>query len=333
MNNYLKAYKELGQYIDHEYTNNFDDIAGRAFIENPWFSRENVALALKSWTNALTEGNIEKWLSGFEPTTNSKVIGVVAAGNIPLVGLHDMLTVLASGHHLAFKKSQNDKFLIDLVAQGLKQIDSSIYNKIEFADRLNHVDAVIATGSNNTARYFEHYFSKVPNVIRKNRTSVAILDGTETENDLHSLATDVFSYFGMGCRNVAKLYLPIGFDLMRIFPIFESFDYVCNNNKYMNNYDYNKAIYLMNLEKIFDTGNLLFVESKSLHSNVSVLNFEYYESLETVQKQIFTQNESIQCVVRKNKIEQNEVAFGQTQHPDLWDYADGVNTLQFLSKI
>lgn len=333
MENYISVLSELGKRIQTELLPNLSTIAQQSLRANPWFTQESIALSLSGWVHALQRERVEKWLIGHKPVKKSLKVGVVAAGNIPLVGLHDFLCVLVSGHTLLYKKSQNDQFLIEHMFGLLKEIDPSLADKVFFVDKLKDMDAVIATGSNNTSRYFEYYFSKVPNIIRKNRTSVAVLSGSESLEEYESLAGDIFSYYGLGCRNVSKLYIPQEYDLLRLLPILEQYKEVMNNNKYMNNYDYNRTMLLMNQHPFYDTANAILVESERLHSSVSVLHYQRYDALESVKKELKEHSEEIQCIVSKSDIGLNKVDFGQTQYPDLWDYADNINVLQFLTNI
>jgi hypothetical protein len=333
MENYIVLLNELRKKISSEILPQLDHITQQAAIENPWFTKPNVELALNGWVSALEEDKIHKWLSAKKPAKVPRKIGIVAAGNIPLVGLHDFLCVLVAGHSVVFKKSKSDQVLMDYISNLLIGIEPDLKDRILFTDRLNGVDAVIATGSNNTSRYFEYYFSKIPHIIRKNRTSVGILSGNESVAELNALGKDIFSYFGLGCRNISKIYLPQGYDILTLLPILEQFDSVKENNKYMNNYDYHRALLMMNVERFYDTGNLIAIESDRLHSAVSVLYYEYYQDLESVRSNLMTKADQIQCVASNCHIGLNEVSLGQTQYPELWEYADNVDVLEFLLNI
>lgn len=333
MENYIVLLGELRRRISSEMLPQLDLISKQASIENPWFTKLNIELALNGWISALEDNKVRRWLSNKMSTKISRKIGIVAAGNIPLVGLHDFLCVLVSGHSVVFKKSKSDQVLMDYMFKLLTDIDPSLKDRILFTDRLNGVDAVIATGSNNTSRYFEYYFSKIPHIIRKNRTSVALLSGNESTAELSALGKDIFSYFGLGCRNISKIYLPQGYDILTLLPILEQFDFVKENNKYMNNYDYQRALLMMNLDRFYDTGNLIVIESDRLHSGVSVLYYEYYTVLDSVKSDLISKSDQIQCVASNCYIGLNEVALGQTQYPELWEYADNVDVLDFLLNI
>jgi len=298
---------------------------------NPWFTPENVRQAIYSIAEELTEENLIKWTSAYpklrEPGKPIKV-GVIMAGNIPLVGFHDFLSVLISGNSIIAKTSSKDSELIVFISFVLCEINPEFSNNIEFTENnLSGFDAVIATGSNNTSRYFEYYFGKYPNIIRKNRNSIAILEGNESPEELKALGNDVFSYFGLGCRNVSKLYIPEGYNIKTLADNWGIFSGIINNNKYGNNYDFNKAVYIVNKDSFHDTGYLLLKEDEKLTSPVSVLHYSYYKSEYALKHQFDELSEQIQCIVGKKYI-----PFGKAQSPKLWDYADGKDTIEFLLK-
>lgn len=294
---------------------------------NPWFTKEQVLFALESWGEALQSNNIQTWLKNYAlPTKNPKNIGLILAGNIPMVGLHDVLCVWLSGHSLQAKLSSQDKFLIPLMVDFLQSYTNE--KSVKWVERLQDFDATIATGSNNSARYFEYYFGKVPHIIRKNRNSVAVLNGNETEDDLQKLGIDIFTYFGLGCRNVNKLFVPKGYDFHAFFQAIFPFNEVIYDDKYANNYDYNKAVFLMSNEKLLDNGFITLKEDTRYASPISSVFYEFYDSVEQIQHRLKADQEQIQCVV--SSFLPNSIAFGETQKPALWDYADGMDTMQFL---
>lgn len=308
---------------------------GTAIHHNGWFTKENILFAFENWHRALSEENLEQWLSGYDfPGFSSpKTVGIVMAGNIPLVGFHDFLSVLVSGHRVLVKQSSNDQLFLPLFAEFLIAENPEFEKVIEFTDgKLENFDAVIATGSNNTARYFESYFSGKPHIIRKNRNSVAVLDGTETENQLKNLGEDIFRYFGLGCRNVSKLYVPENYDFEPFFSAIYAWSPIMDHAKYAHNYDYNKAVYLMSEFKLLDNGFLLLKEDSGFGSPIAVLFCETYENEENLQQKLNAKEPEIQCVV-SNGGEKNSVQFGKTQQPELWEYADGVDTLDFLIEL
>jgi len=261
----------------------------------------------------------------------------VLAGNIPLVGFHDVLCVLISGNFALIKASSQDARLITQVLKRLTAIESAFEQRFAFTERLKDFDAVIATGSNNTSRYFEYYFGKVPHIIRKNRNSVAVLTGRETTEQLHALGRDIFDYFGLGCRNVSKLFVPEGYDFVPFFEAIEPYKNIINHHKYNNNYDYNKSIYLVNRDKHLDNGFLLVKEDERMVSPLAVLFFEYYDDLQSLDERLNHEKENIQCIVTAAPLASGAwgttVNFGRSQQPSLWDYADGVDTMDFLTKL
>lgn len=301
---------------------------------NGWFTKENIGFAINGWGEALNTGNLNKWLS--EYTFNEvqpKTVAVIMAGNIPLVGFHDFLTVLITGHKVIVKQSSKDKQLLPYLAKYLEYAEPQFKGKISFTEeRITDYDAIIATGSDNTARYFEYYFKSKPHIIRKNRNSVAVLTGNETDEQLKMLGEDIFRYFGLGCRNVSKLFVPKGYNFDRLFKAVYEWNRLMDIHKYANNYDYNKAVYLMSEFNFLDNGFFMFKEDESYSSPIATCFFEYYDNPEALKPKIKTEAEKIQCVVA-NGFSENEIAFGQTQKPELWEFADGVDTVSFLLKI
>ena len=301
---------------------------------NGWFTENNIQFAFKSWEDALNEENLLKWTSKYDlEKVHNHHIAIVLAGNIPLVGFHDFLSVLISGNRLIAKLSSNDKLLLPYLTKYLIAIEPEFDGKIVFTEeRLEKFNAVIATGSNNTARYFEYYFGKYPNIIRKNRNSVAVLSGKETSEELKSLSNDIFRYFGLGCRNVSKIFIPKDYNFDAFFNAMFIWKEVINDNKYINNYDYNKAVYLMSNINLLDNEFLLLKEDINFSSPISVTFYEYYDSLESVSEKLITEKDNIQCIVSNLGIK-NEIKFGETQNPNLWEYADGIDTIDFLVKL
>lgn len=314
--------------LDNELT----DIIRISEHENPWFTKDYQKLALKDWAHLLTQENLENWLSDYNFSKNSKKVGLILAGNIPLVGFHDIICVILSGNIPLIKLSSKDKRLIPFL---LKLWDNFDDNKIEYelVEKLQNFDAVIATGSNNTARYLEYYFKNYDRIIRKNRTSIAVVNGNETDEEIQLLADDIFTYFGLGCRNVTRIFIPKDFKLERLFQNFLKFKDIINHHKYANNYDYNKAIYLLNQDLFWDNNFVMLKEDEALFSPLSVVNFSRYENIEEVENFIKNNEQDIQCVAGKNGFNFKTEAFGKAQQPDLNSFADNVNTLKFLSLI
>ncbi|WP_341220646.1 acyl-CoA reductase [Polaribacter atrinae] len=302
--------------------------------KNSWFTKDNILFSLNSLHKALTENNLNKFTESFDSDIKtSKKVAIVMAGNIPLVGFHDFLSVLISGHSVLVKQSSSDKHLLPFLAKYLEYVAPLFKGKITFTEeKLTDFDAVIATGSDNTARYFEYYFKNKPNIIRKSRNSVAVITGKETEEDFVKLSDDVFQYFGLGCRSVSKLYVPKGYNFDAFFTGMYAKKDIIENAKYANNYDYNKAVYLMSLFDLLENGFLMIKEDESYASPIATIFYEYYDNETDLKIKLHQDKDKIQCIVAKDFIE-NEIAFGQTQHPQLTDYADGVNTLEFLSTI
>jgi len=321
--------------INAYFLDGFRQTITEAGIYNNWFTKDNVEFALEQWSQALTRKNLEEWIGqyssdAFEPK-NPKTIAIIMAGNIPLVGFHDFLAVLLTGNKVLAKPSTDDDKLLPFLAQILVAIDKRFAEVINLASgQLKEFDAVIATGSDNSARYFEHYFGKYPNVIRKNRTSVAVLTGNETPEQLYELGWDVFRYFGLGCRNVSKLFLPEGYDINNIFKAFFDFNHVVENKKYGNNYDYNRAIFMLEQHKFLENGFVILKENEALHAPAAVVYHETYSDIESLNAKLAELESQLQCIVSENKNVNQAIAMGQAQQPALWDYADKVDTVSFL---
>ena len=312
----------------------FDMQIKRAREYNSWYTKENVLFSIEGWSKSLSNTNLNSWLSSYDiPENEPQTVAIIMAGNIPLVGFHDFLSVLISGHKALVKLSSNDKQMLPLLAKYLEHINPEFKGRITFTDRkLENFDAVIATGSNNTSRYFDYYFGKHPNIIRKNRNSIAILTGNETKEELEALGDDIFQYFGLGCRSVSKLYIPKDYDFDAFFKAMYKHKDIIYYDKYANNYDYNKAVYLMSLFKLKDNGFLILKEESSFGSPIATLFYEYYNGLEALTETLENNSDKIQCAVAKD-INANYIDFGATQSPELWDYADGVDTIEFLIKL
>ncbi|MFH4965812.1 acyl-CoA reductase [Gaetbulibacter sp. M235] len=301
---------------------------------NGWFSKENMAFAINGWADSLTFKKLHKWLSPYNITNKEpKLVAIIMAGNIPLVGFHDFLSVLISGHHALVKQSSNDKYLLPYLAKYLEFVEPGFKGAITFTeDKLEQFDAVIATGSNNTARYFEYYFKHKPSIIRNNRNSIAVLNGQETLEDMQALSEDIFRYYGLGCRNVSKLYVPKDYNFDLFFQAMYHWHPIIEKAKYANNYDYNKAVYIMSEFDMLENGFLMIKEDTSAVSPIATVFYEFYENPTELKQKLEQQKESIQCIVSKGFV-QNEIAFGNTQKPQLWDYADDVDSIEFLLAI
>jgi hypothetical protein len=313
----------------------FEAIIQSAQHGNAWFTPEAVNNALKSLSKILNNDDLEAWFNDIHFLKHPKKVGLILAGNIPLVGFHDVLCVLATGNIALIKMSSSDDKLLPALLKKLISFEPELANHIEYIERLKDFDAIIATGSNNSSRYFDYYFSKKPNIIRKNRNSVAVLSGKETTAELENLGRDIFDYFGLGCRNVSKIYVPVNYELKNFFEPIEKYQPIINHFKYNNNYDYNKSIYLVNAVKHFDNGFLLVKEDENFVSPLAVLFYEEYLNLSDIESIINQQDEKIQCVVTNLDLSINKakINFGDSQNPKLWDYADNVNTLEFLQAL
>jgi hypothetical protein len=325
----IHAFSALGDRIAHLSDDERTELTELVLSRNAWFTPNNVNKALAGIAFMLQREKLESWTEPYhlEPDV-PKIVGIVMAGNIPAVGFHDLLCVLLSGNVAAVKLSSQDEVMIQVLMKWLVAMEPRFKKNLEFRDRLDHTDAVIATGSDNTARYFDYYFGKQPNIIRKNRTSVAVLDGTETPEELTKLGDDIFSYFGLGCRNVSKLFVPKGYDITILFPYWEMFSAVGYHHKYNNNYDYHKSILLVNRIAHLDTGFLLARETEELVSPTSLIYYQRYTSPEELRELLNEHDEKIQCVVGHGFI-----PFGEAQSPEPWDYADGVDVLKFLEEL
>ena len=318
----------LGEYMQND-NEIFKSIKQKAQFENPWFTQEFIDLAVDNITNNfLQKDKLETWAKKYNvKDVAAKNIGIVMSGNIPLVGFHDLLSVFISGHNAAIKPSSKDEVLIKHLVQKMIEWDERVTQKIFFAFQLKGCDAYIATGSNNSARYFEYYFNKYPSIIRRNRTSLAVIDNTETKSELEKLADDIQTYFGLGCRNVTKLYVPYEYDFIPLLNALKKYDYFLDFHKYKHNYDYQLALLIMNSKFYMNNGSILLTENLSSFSPVSQMNYEYYSNIDSLDERLKS-DDDIQCIVGHNFLN-----FGMSQSPQLNDYADGIDTMKFLSEL
>jgi hypothetical protein len=328
----------LGQLGDHllgkdEY---LEAVMKRTAFHNGWFTEDSQQEAIRELAvQMLNRDRLREWLSRYQLAESSpKKVGIVMAGNIPLVGFHDWLCVFVSGHQAQVKLSEKDPFLFPYLMKILERLDERTLAYTEVTERLHGFEAVIATGSNNSARYFEAYFSKYPNIIRKNRNGVAVLTGDETLEELQALGKDIFRYYGLGCRNVAKLYVPEGYDFDPLLEALHEYREVVLNTKYKNNFDYNYALFVLNKIEFKANGCILLVEAPALQSRIACLHYEFYSSLEEVTKEIQARESEVQCTVAKSgALPIPAFSFGKAQEPALWDYPDGADTLAFLARL
>ncbi|WP_303311361.1 acyl-CoA reductase [Hymenobacter sp. BT730] len=330
----LAAFVALGQRLQQLSDDEITGLAARARNQNAWFDKPNVTAAINGIARLLDEEPLRHWAARYpqEPET-PRNIGVVMAGNIPLVGFHDLLCVLLSGHKLLAKPSKEDTVLMQWIADELLKLEPRFADSLQFMERLNTADAFIATGSDNTARYFDYYFGKKPHIIRRNRTSLAVLTGRESVHDLGMLGADLFRYYGLGCRNVSKLYVPVGYQFTDLLDSLEPWNHVLNHHKYQNNYDYNKSIMLVNRVAHFDSGFLLVTENPQLVSPISVVHYQAYQHEVDLADKLTDVATQTQCIVSAGGLYAGSFPFGRAQEPAVSDYADGVDTMAFLAEI
>lgn len=326
----ISTFTELGQRM-RTLAHSDSELFELAYLRNNWFTRENVVLNLTNWAEALQKDEVANWLDDYEigKIDGSESLGIVMAGNIPLVGFHDLLCGLAAGYICRIKLSSSDEMLMKWVIDQLIDISPQLTERILIEERIQGVDRVIATGSNNTGRYFDYYFRDIPHLIRKNRTSVAILDGSESSEELKALGRDIFSYFGLGCRNVSKIYVPEGYDFESLFIALQENEDVINHNKYANNYTYHKSIFLMNLNKHLDTGYLLLKEDEALHAPLSSCFYQHYKQLDQLVDNLKSVENEIQCIASNLDLE-GVLPLGSTQKNSLKSYADNIDVMAFL---
>ncbi len=345
--NRINAFARLGDILRNPDPDKFrmlsveiqqlNDLIDNSKQYNAWFTPEMVRLALHATGRSLKTAKIEKWIGSYSikklEHCKPKTIGVVMAGNIPMVGFHDYLSVLISGHKLIAKLSSGDNKLLPLMHRIISKIEPALHPMVHFTESpLSGFDAIIATGSNNTSRYFDYYFGRYPHIIRKNRNSIALLTGKETDEQLQAFGADIFTYFGLGCRNVSKLLAPKQFRFDRFFDHLQDQVEIINHHKYKNNYDYNKAIYLVNGTPHLDNGFLLLKEDTALSSPVGVLYYETYDSVTEAKRRIESRLGELQCVVSAAEVSSLAIISpGKSQQPELWDYADNIDTVEFLT--
>ncbi|MGB4883955.1 MAG: acyl-CoA reductase [Ferruginibacter sp.] len=317
---------KLGNYLKSN-DDNWLDTQVLAEQKNGWFTREFLEKAAGSIAdNYLKEDKLRQWAGYYKLDDNiqEKCVGIVMAGNIPMVGFHDFLCVFIAGHKQMIKMSSKDDVLLKHLVKVMAGWNSKVNGKVIFAEMLKNCDAYIATGSNNSSRYFEQYFGKYPNIIRSNRTSVAVLNGSESTEELEKLADDMHLYFGLGCRNVTKIYVPENYDFIPIIKAFDKYQYFSDHHKYKNNYDYQLSILLLNGKYYMTNGSTLLTQNESFFSPISQVHYQFYTSPEGMQQSLQS-NRELQCIVGHSN-----VPFGQAQNPGLFQYADGVDTMAFL---
>ena len=329
----IKAFSKLGEKLKGQNAIP-SEIIFKAGQQNNWFTPENISLALNSLLKLMNAETLQNWVKQYKLSNiDLKRIGVIMAGNVPLVGFSDFLAIIMSGHIAKMKLSSQDNVLLPYIVEELLMIAPDLASQIQFVERLTGIDAVIATGSDNTSRYFEYYFAKYPHIIRKNRSSCAILNGKETEEDINQLRHDIFSYYGLGCRNVSKVYFPKDYKIEFLLRNLNKYEAIANHHKYHNNYDYNKSIYLINGVHHYDNGFLLLTEDESLVSPISVLFYQKYNNEQHLEEMLMQHNNKIQCIVSKAAWFKGSLPLGQTQQPSLTEYADNVDVMTFLTSL
>ncbi|HYG37635.1 MAG TPA: acyl-CoA reductase [Cytophagales bacterium] len=330
----LKAFISLGLKIKSLSYEEIEELSDGAQANNPWFNKDSVRYALKGMENYLDKKRLSLWIESYNLSAAANIkIGVIMAGNIPFAGFHDFLCVLISGYKLKAKLSSQDEYLPRKITEYLVAIEPGFKEYIEFIDLLKDAEAVIATGSSNSSRYFNYYFSKKPHIIRKSRNSCAVLTGEETDEEIDLLGNDIFTYYGLGCRSISKLYVPSDYDLPGLLNRLESFSYTIQHHKYSNNYDYNKSIYLINKEPHLDNGFLILKQDPGMASPISVVYFEKYNDKKELVIRLEAIKDNIQCIVSSESWFPGSVDFGRAQTPELWEYADGVDTMRFLQSL
>ncbi|NVO09864.1 MAG: acyl-CoA reductase [Bacteroidales bacterium] len=341
--NRIDAFVVLGERMLSESIQNsdfeFEKIIQEASIHNPWFTAENVYFAIESIANLWFKRDALNSLIAKYPRTHftpkeSKKVVVIMAGNIPFAGLHDLICVLLAGHRFLGKVSSKDGHLMAAVINMLCEINPEFSDLIELSEvTLHGFDAVIATGSDNSSRYFDYYFKNYPTIIRKHRNSIAVITGKETDDELVQLSDDIFVYFGLGCRNVSKLMVPRDYSFLSMLKAFKTWQSLDTHNKYMNNYEFQKTMNIMNLVNHIDTDFMLLKQNESIGSTVGVVHYQEYEKIEDVLIYIDNHRDELQCIVGDSELIPNAIPFGTSQSPKLDEFADGIDTIEFLSKL
>ncbi len=343
LNNRITLFVKLGRFFSNYINNNlesierdkFDKVINESILNNSFFNKRNILKSLLSWSNVLTKKSIDNFLSNYliKIKKREKKVAIIMAGNIPLVGFHDFFCVILSGNFAIIKLSSKDSHLFKYILSFLVRENPDFSTKFDIVEnKLKIFDAVIATGNNISANQFELYFKKYPKIIRRNRHSIAILNGNETKKEIELLANDIFYYYGLGCRNISKIFIPNNYNLDILFKSFVLWNEVINKNSYANNYNYYRAIYLLNKEIFFDNGFVLLKESEKIGSPVGTIYFEYYKSDNQIKEMIKKNNQKIQCIVSNNNYAKT-IKFGETQMPNLNDFADDIDTFNFLLKL
>jgi hypothetical protein len=338
LGNFLKDFLDETDRKKHFLYSELSDAILQAKMMNQWFTNESIEHVLQFWSTCLRKEVMENWLEPYVPQlkifTPGRNVAVIMAGNIPLVGFHDFLSVLISGNRFTGRLSSDDTELLPALARILIHFNSQWADRIMFTkERLTGFDAVIATGSNNSSNYFNYYFSRVPHIIRRNRNGIAILTGDENEQELSGLADDVFLFFGLGCRNVSKLYLPLGYKFEPLLKAFQHYTNFSLHHKWMNNHDYYRSVFLLNQIPVIDNGFVILTGNQAIASPPAVLYYEYYTNVNDLLERLSLQRDEIQVIVCKKETPGHSCLPGNAQKPGLSDYADGIDTMQFLLEL
>lgn len=334
LNNRIEAFSALGTLIRSFSEEELASLTRKSSAKNNWFTEENVRFSLESIARFLEGDKLKIWLSSYnleQETSYHRKVGLVLAGNTPLAGFHDFLSILIAGHELYAKLSPQDPVLLPFLANELFQIEPEFEHYLHFEERLKNMDAMIINLGDHSPRYYEHYFKKTPHIIRKTRHSCAVLDGTESKKELEKLGEDITLYYGLSSRNVSKLFVPEGYNFTPLFEALTKFEYLRDHHKFVNNYDYNKSIYLINGNPHLDTGFLLFKEDKNLFSPISVVFYEYYSDQDALQQSLKEKENLIDSIVGHQPL--GEVSFGEAHKPEVWEYARKEDALKFLQNL
>ncbi len=336
LTNRIEALIKLGEFLQDLNTEEINAICDTAYYANRWFEQENTKLALVGIRDEfLDKEKLISWANHYKFKENSaKKIGLVLAGNIPAVGWNDIQCVFITGNISQIKYSEKDSIIIPFLIKKIIEFEPQFADQFEIVERLKEYDAVIATGSDNTARYFHSYFGKYPHIIRKNRNAVAVLSGDESKEDILNLGKDIFTFFGLGCRNVSKIYIPTDYNFDNFLEILHDNNFIVNNNKYKNNFDYNIALFLLNKVGYKNNGCLIIREDERLTSRIASIHYEFYKDKNDLLEKLQSQKENIQCIVSNISLDNfNVFSFGKAQQPSLMDYADGADTMAFLTSL
>ncbi len=323
MNNLIDIFAELGQRLrNFGHDEHSQRVLMDAIAQNEWFTEKEVHRAIDAICEEfLDREKLIAWLKEYPQTTPQRNVAIIMAGNIPLVGFFDLMCVLVCGHRAYIKPSSKDRVLTGYITELLRDIHPTI--PIHNYDESLTYDAIIATGGAQAEEYFQRRYSSIPALIRGSRHSAAVLTGEESEQELLGLQEDIFTYSGLGCRNVSLIFLPRGKQLKLRTPKM--------NPMYHGNYLHCKAMRQMMGHKFLDTGECILVEECNFSQNISQINYCYYNDIEEVRYWLAQHDNKLQCIVSREPLHPRVVDFGRAQYPTLTDYADGVDVMKFLT--